>query len=53
MAKIFESVIGPSQNGMLVNCADDISHKVFPYIQDLSADMEEMSVNVFDYRVPD
>jgi hypothetical protein len=45
MAKVFESIIGPSQNGMLAECADGISRQVFPYIQDLSADMEEMLVS--------
>ena len=52
MAKVFKSIIGPSQNGMLVSCADNISRRIFPYIQDLSADMEEMFANVFYYRVP-
>src|SRR5260370_35455950 len=52
MAKVFKSIIGPSKNGMLVSCADGIRRRIFPYIQDLSADMEEMFVNIFDYKLP-
>ncbi len=42
MAKIFESIIGPSQHGMLVACADKVVHCIYPFIQDASLDMEEM-----------
>src|SRR5260370_39852675 len=39
---IFESIIGPSQYRMVINCADNKACHIFPFIQDISANTEEL-----------
>lgn len=39
--KILESITFPSCYGMLVSCADRAVRRIFPFIQDISADTEE------------
>ena len=45
MEKISKSIIHPSQHGMVVDCANNNSHCIFPFIQDISANTEELWVH--------
>ena len=42
MGEIFGCLSKPSENGILVYCADQVTCRIYPFIQDISADMEEM-----------